>query len=116
MLYHPEKFRAALELLDSVHGRGEWGKSAERKRNYVSVRYSLTATHSHDETRPHDKVFSVLGGLARSSRSMVELNDLLKPKHIATISEIYTRVTWLLIREKPCLSKRPLVEDAILAA
>ncbi|KAL8906364.1 MAG: hypothetical protein Q9207_002076 [Kuettlingeria erythrocarpa] len=65
---------------------------------------------AHHSERGHDKVYGVIGIFAAISGE--EIDDLLRPSYGRTVQEVFTRVTWLLLRKLLNLSILSSVEDA----
>lgn len=86
------------------------GATTRTQLSYAVLHESLTTVRSLDSERGHDKVYGVIGIFAAISGK--EIDDLLRPNYGRTVQEVFTRVTWLLLRELPNLSILSSVEDA----
>ena len=95
------------QLYPFLHDRT--GATTPTELSYAILYECLNTVRSLNSKVQHDKVYGVIGIFSKICGKNVD--DLLRPMYDLTVQEVFTRVTWLLLRELPSLCVLSSVED-----
>ena len=95
------------QLYPFLHDRT--GATTGTELSYAILYECLNTVRSLNSKVEHDKVYGVIGIFSKICGK--DIDDLLRPVYGLTVQEVFTRVTWLLLRELPNISVLLLVED-----